>query len=185
MLDERATNGGSGKIDSIDGRLDWPVPFLGGKLRFYGAATVQLTNERPLLFQPNEERAGYMGGPLKWRANGGADWSAGRTTIGANRQYFSRYRVFSEGQIPTNPSEIKWQGSEWVKSQAYLDLYASRSFPLPDNSLLRNVELNFGLVNVFDKQPPREFGQPGGGPGYSRYGDPRGRRLELVLSAEY
>lgn len=185
VLDERATNAGSGKIDSIDGRLDWPVKFLGGKLRFYGAATLQLTNERPLLFQPNEERVGYRGGPLKWRANGGADWSAGRTTIGANLQYFSRYRVFSAGQIPTNPSEIKWQGSEWVKSQAYLDIYASRSFLLPDNSLLRNVELNFGVVNVFDKQPPREFGQPGGGPGYSRYGDPRGRRLEVVLSAEY
>jgi outer membrane receptor protein involved in Fe transport len=185
MLDERATNAGSGKIDSIDGRLDWPVSVLGGKLRFYGAATVQLTNERPLLFQPNEERVGYMRGPLKWRANGGADWSAGRTTIGANLQYFSRYRVFSEGQIPTNPTEIEWQGSKWVKSQAYLDLHASRSFPLPDTSLLRNVELNFGLVNVFDKQPPRQYGHPGTGPGYSRYGDPRGRRLELVLSAEY
>ncbi len=185
MLDERATNAGSARIDSIDGRLDWPVPLLGGKLRFYGAATVQLTNERPLLFQPDEERVGYMGGPLKWRANGGADWSAGRTTIGVNLQYFSRYRVFTEGQIPLGPTEIEWQGSEWVRSQAYLDLYASRSFPLPDNRLLRNVELNLGLVNVFDKQPPREFGQPGGGPGYSRYGDPRGRRLELVLSAEY
>jgi outer membrane receptor protein involved in Fe transport len=185
MLDERAANGGSGKIDSIDGRLDWPVPFLGGKLRFYGAATVQLTNEQPRVFEPSLERAGYRNGPLKWRANGGADWSDGRTTLGANLQYFSRYRIVEALYVNNDPSELEWQGSLWVQSQAYLDLHASRRLALRQNSLLRNVEINLGIVNVLDRQPPREFGLPGSGPGYSRYGDPRGRRLELVLSAEY
>lgn len=183
MLDERAVNGGSARVDSVDGRFEWPLRLLRGNLRLYGNATVQLTNEEPRLFEPNVERVGYRNGPLKWRANGGFDWSLGPTTIGANLQYFSRYRIV-EGPFPDSGDPGR-QGSPWVRSQAYLDLYASRHFNLPRNPLLRGVEVDVGLVNVFDKQAPREYGKPGSGPGYSRYGDPRGRRLELVVSAEY
>jgi hypothetical protein len=55
----------------------------------------------------------------------------------------------------------------------------------------RDIEVDFGIVNVFDQTPPREssfslgeFLGPSNGnyPGFSRYGDPRQRRFVLTLS---
>ncbi len=56
------------------------------------------------------------------------------------------------------------------------------------------MKVDLGVVNVFDKAPPREStyslaqfaGIPvAGPPGYSRYGDPRQRRFVLTLSAAF
>ncbi len=42
---------------------------------------------------PGFQRAGYFGYPLKWRVNGGFDWTFGSTSFGANLQFFSRYHI--------------------------------------------------------------------------------------------
>lgn len=99
-------------------------------------------------------------------------------------QFFNRYRI-SETSSPSDTISAEVQGSEWVPSQAYLDLYASHSFALPVGARLREVGMEFGIVNVLDKAPPREWGFILGEPGYSRYGDPRRRRFEFTLSSAF
>ncbi len=76
------------------------------------------------------------------------------------------------------------QGSPWVKSQAYLDLYASRRFNIGG----LDASLDLGIINVLDQSQPHELSDIwkfSGNSGYSMYGDPRRRRFELVLSAEF
>jgi outer membrane receptor protein involved in Fe transport len=48
---------------------------------------------------------------------------------------------------------------------------------------LKVVEARLGVQNLFDQQPPIDATP--GGLGYSPYGDPRGRRVELALSAHF
>jgi iron complex outermembrane recepter protein len=177
MVDARALNGGGATVDSIDVRAEWAVPLMGGRLRLYGDATWQMSNRQQRLFQPSLERAGYRRGPLEWRANGGADWAIGDTAIGVNFQFFSRYHIYDQlyGPLSTDAA----QGSHWVRSQIYADLHASRRFGLGSG---HDLTIDLGIVNVLDQAPPRETGYPLTGPGYSRYGDPRRRRFELVLS---
>jgi hypothetical protein len=55
------------------------------------------------------------------------------------------------------------------------------------------MKIDFGVINMFDKQPPRESsyslqqftGPQFGDPGFSRYGDPRLRRFQLTLSVAH
>ena len=185
VLDSRAINAGGRNIETIDGRFDWPTEFLGGRLHLYGIGTLQLHNVQRGPFVADTEFVSYNGGPLKWRANGGLDWSAGPLTIGGNVQYFGRYRIYPPNQGPfVSGLMVEIQGSKWVPSQAYFDLYASRRFHLGTGSgHLATVDL--GIVNVFDKTPPRESSFSFLGDNYSRYGDPRRRRFELALSTEF
>lgn len=184
MLDARAMNAGSTTIDSVDAQLDWPLRFLGGRLRLYGAATVQMRNRKRQLFQDDLERAGFRDGPLKLRANGGADWSIRGTTVGVNLQYFSHYRISPAAYSPIG-LDVDLQGSRWVRARTYIDLHAGRHFRLRNAGVLRGADIEVGLVNLFDQAPARETGFPIDGPGYSRYGDPRRRRIEVALSSEF
>jgi outer membrane receptor protein involved in Fe transport len=185
MIDARAINGGSLTVDSIDARLDWTAPFGAGFLRTYGSGTLQLHNKKQELFVPGEERTGYRNGPLKWRANGGAEWTLGATTIGANLQYFSRYRVYEQKYAGSSGSDILLQGSKWVRPQMYLDLFVSHRFPIRWAGSDRAVGVDLGIVNVFDQAPPYETFGLADGPQYSFYGDPRRRRLELTLNSSF
>lgn len=186
ILDSRPINAAGLRVESIDGRLDWPLPFLGGTLRLSGAATLQLHHVESSPFDADLELVGYKSGPLKWRANGGAEWTAGATTIGANLQYFSRYRILGDityeivEDLVTRP-----QGSKWIHSQAYLDLFASRRFHVPGPGGGHELTVDLGVVNVFDRRPPYESNSSFIGTSSSFYGDPRGRRFELTLSAGF
>ena len=183
-FDSRAMNGAGRVVETIDARFDWPLRFLGGRLRLYGNATWQLHNIEHRLFEPDLEHAGWNGGPLSWRANGGADWTIGAMTFGANVQYFSRYRVLVPGQPFINDLVTQLQGSERVPSQTYVDLYASRRLSIGGAGSPYELSVDLGIVNLLDTAPPRESGSIGGGT-YSRYGDPRRRRIELVLSSSF
>jgi iron complex outermembrane receptor protein len=186
-LDTRAANGGGVSVKTIDGRFDWTIPFLTGNLRLNAAATVQLHNRQLVPFEPVKERAGYLLGPLRWRANGGGEWTAGATMIGVNLQYFNRYRINdTPDQGCGCASGTTAQGSEWVKSQMYLDLYASRRFRIRGLDGEHEVSLDLGIVNVLDKAPPYEAQTVlFTGIQTSLYGDPRGRRFELGLSTSF
>jgi len=185
LFDDRGLNGAGRVVETIDARFDWPFHALGGRLRLYGNATWQLRNVERRLFVPDIERVGWNSGPLGWRANGGADWTIGATTVGANLQYFSRYRLTSQ-ELPDyiNDLVVAVQGTAWIPAQTYVDLYASRRFRMGGIGSPYALDVDFGIVNLLDSSPPREAGAVGGG-SYSRYGDPRRRRVELVLSASF
>ena len=76
-----------------------------------------------------------------------------------------------------------------MPSQTYVDLYFSWQIPSNSVPLPGDFTLDFGIINVFDKAPPRETvfqsfsgldAQP-----YSLYGDPRRRRFELALTSRF
>jgi iron complex outermembrane recepter protein len=76
------------------------------------------------------------------------------------------------------------QGSREIPSQTYVDLYTRWRLPLRE----QDVTLGFGAINIFDEAPPRETIYAASavtGPSYSRYGDPRQRRFELVVSSHF
>ena len=190
-IDARAANGGRLDVETIDGRMDWNFPFAAGTLHLASAATLQLRNEQRDLLGSVTKLAGYVAGPLRWRANGGGDWSVGRTTIGTNLQFFSRYRIQVYGSDLAK-TYAQAQGSEFVHAQLYLDLSASRRFRTHWAGSDHEMSLDFGIVDLFDHAPPYQtngsLGLPltGGDDAlYSRYGDPRRRRVELTLNASF
>jgi outer membrane receptor protein involved in Fe transport len=187
MLDSRVSNGARLEVDAIDLRVDWPLRFLGGRLRLYADATYHKRNTFEEPFQPDVNRAGYRDGPLKRRANGGFDWSRKHLTFGANLQYFGSYLVLTQGPLAdlTNESYERIQGSRQIPSQSYLDLHASWRVPFQDFGVLEELTVDLGVLNALDDSPPRENAYVFSGPGYSRYGDPRQRRFELGLSVRF
>jgi iron complex outermembrane recepter protein len=184
-LDARSMNFGSLESESIDLRVDWPLYVWGGRLRFYGDATYHMRNFHRVLLSQDFDHAGRFQGPLKWRANAGVEWSTADLTLGANVQYFGEYSIMFAGE--TAPTlETMMQGSDHIEAQTYLDVYAGWRLPNLGIDGLRDVTLELGVNNVLDARPPREttFGA-WITPSYSRYGDPRQRRFELVLSSRF
>ncbi len=195
MLDARPENAAGLKVETVDVRFEWPVPVLGGGLRLYGDATYYLRQVQTAPFQTDLERAGFLGRPLKRRANLGADFSNGPLTVGANLQYFGSYYVYPPNALErTVDLMTQLQGDDRVPPQAYVDLHVSWRATLQVAGAPRDVRVGLGVVNVFDKAPPIESsfslqqlsgtGSPGP-PGYSRYGDPRQRRIQFALSSAF
>jgi hypothetical protein len=195
VLDTRAANAAGLKVDTLDARLDWRPSVLDGRLRLYGDATYYLRQSQTAPFQADVDLVGYLGRPLARRGNVGGEWSFGQATIGANLQYFGSYRIFPTGQPAFSVSQaVALQGADRVPSQAYVDLHASWRGQLRLAGAPQDIRIDLGVINVFDKAPPRESTYSltqfsgfslAGPPGYSRYGDPRQRRFLLTLSAAF
>jgi outer membrane receptor protein involved in Fe transport len=163
------------------------MPFVrGSELQAYASITWQ-----PRLAKrfgtggPWVDTLGYINGASSWRGNIGAEWRRGPLAIDLNVQMFGTYRVTYAGELATrNPQVLRYQGREKVPSQAYVDLALRRRFRLVGfGGRTDDVDLRFGIQNVFDKRPPtiaNPFEVP-----YSTYGDARRRRFELVVSTGF
>lgn len=190
-FDSSYLNGATLEVDAIDARAEWPMSVLGGRLRLYADATYLLNNRRKEPFREDVQLAGFVNGPLKRRANGGLDWSGNRLTLGANLQYFGSRSVFLDTPEPdfTHEFSERIQGSTRLRSQSYLDLYASWRMFFGTTQGARELVLDLGVVNALDKEPPREssyFSEfADDAQGFSAYGDPRLQRFELVLTAHF
>ena len=186
MLDTRAMNGAALEVAAIDAHAEWPLRFLRGRLRLYIDGTYHMNDRQTGLFQPAVQGSGNVVGPLKWRVNGGFEWSKDPLTIGANLQYFGSSLVTLEG-LPSviNDEYVQAQGSTYVPSQIYLDLHAAWRFPMQAWGHSGILKVDLGVVNVLDRAPPRESPVFNGGPGYSPYGDPRQRRFDVALSGHF
>ena len=189
-LDDR-DNYSRSKYDMIDARLDGRWPLAKGSLRLYGDGTYYLTQRSITPVDPGVNLIGYRLYPLAWRANLGADWIVGPVTVGANLQYFGGYRLSStpKDDPAAKALDAAIQGSDRIASQAYVDLHLSWRDRLPLPGSTRDIQIDLGIVNVFDKAPPRQTGTIDGysytgppSPSYSRYGDPRLRRFLLTVS---
>jgi outer membrane receptor protein involved in Fe transport len=171
-IDARALNAGSLISETLDGRIDWRSPVAGGALRLYGDTTYYLRQLSSSPIQPSVDLVGYIRRPLRWRGNAGAEWSKGSMTIGVNAQHFDSYRVHEAVPTSNNAWREGAQGGLRVAAQTYVDVHAAWR--------LRNAQLDFGIVNVFDRAPSREALIA-----YSPFGDPRRRRFVLNLSANF
>ncbi len=134
--------------------------------------------------QDTEERVGFVDEPLKWRANGGAKWTVGRTMIGANLQFFGKYWIaVSELLFEADYNEGP-QGSKYVKAQAYIDLYKP-TLQYPLGWQRSRDERRFPVINLLGHTPPYQADPDLGGAQYSFYGDPHQSRFELTPNAKF
>jgi outer membrane receptor protein involved in Fe transport len=128
---------------------------------------------------------GASDGPLEWRGNGTVEWSTDRFSVGFNIQYYDRYRVASSATSPLDVLKEVSQGSAWIPSQTYVDLFSAYRFSLPDRGFLpRVIELRFGIEDIFDAEPPI-VSNYASNEGYSSYGDPRRRRFDLTIASRF
>ncbi|MET3528530.1 porin family protein [Phenylobacterium koreense] len=193
-FDARPQNGSELVIDTLDGQFTSSLPFGGGQLQLYGDATYFLRQSQKEPFHARIDQIAFLGRPLAWKGNMGADWTRGPVTLGANLQYYDSYRIYPPTASASAATQtIAYQGSERIPSQTYLDLRTSWRPPAGFAGAHR-ARIDFGVVNVLDKAPPREssfaltqiYGTSGPPlPGYSRYGDPRRRRFVVTLSTTF
>jgi outer membrane receptor protein involved in Fe transport len=193
-IDLSDRNAGTTIADAVDIEFDWRVPFAGdSEVQLYGSGTWHpRLKQRRRPGKPWIDRVGHFDGPLAWRGNLGAEWTQGPLSIDLNVQFFDSYRITYADPFAANEAMIfvdnvqalRYQGSERIPSQAYVDLSLKRRFELVGRlGPVDSVQVRLGVQNVFDKRPPliannREVP-------YSTYGDARRRRFELSLSSEF
>jgi iron complex outermembrane receptor protein len=191
-VDTTSFNIGRTLVEAVDIQSDYLFPTTRlGDFRLRAATTWQPRLRRQTDPQSAAvDYVGYADGPLAWRANGGADWSKGGTTLGFNVSVYGGYRVYDRLD---GPDQIKiltlWQGGTRVPAQAYVNLFATRQITFAKASgAPRELEVRFGVQNVLDHSPPVlaqrvEFGLTNFN--YSTYGDPRRRRFDISLVGHF
>lgn len=189
-VDTTSFNIGRTLVEAVDVQGDYLIQTERlGDFRLRAATTWQPHLRRRT--DPNSaalDYVGYADGPLAWRANGGADWSKGKTTLGVNVSYSGGYRLYGRSDSATEIAQLTlWQGADRAPPQAYVDLFAHRRIAFRKSGL-RDAEVRFSVQNVLDHSPP-VIAQPIGfgraGYNYSTYGDPRRRRFEVSLIGRF
>ena len=88
------------------------------------------------------------------------------------------------GCASTSANTYLRQGSTRVDSQTYHDLFLGYRFPVARPARwFENVELQMGIRNVFDKEPPLDLSNITNL--YSGFGDPRLRSYYLTLAKSF
>ena len=158
--------------------------------------------------RPGYNLVDHADGVLSWRGNGGVAWSRGNWMTGFNLQFYSAYsaylakpqtefiRIFLASVGDTAPPD--GTNASYIPPQFYLDwIVGFRSMVNLMGSEPTIIEYRFGIKNILDFQPPVVAGtyaveskNNGVNPydynplgGYGGYGDPRGRRFALTISA--
>ncbi|MXP41203.1 TonB-dependent receptor [Altererythrobacter soli] len=183
LLDTSLINALRARVKAIDVQADYSLETGVGKvsLRAVGSRSIGFKRQTGIGEQ-FRDRTGYIGGPLKWQANLGALWEISGLRVSWDSQFYSSYSVRNGADPESFDSDLNVvrQGAERVSSQTYHDL--SATFGL--NRVWRtlgNSEIAMGVQNIFDKKPPFRADING----YSTYGDPRLRRIFLVLRTSF
>jgi iron complex outermembrane recepter protein len=100
------------------------------------------------------------GGPLDWRGSARLIWELGDLTAGVTTTWYDSYK------LPNVSFVILNQGSDTIPSQSYTDVFVSYELNTPWSGG-SGTQLQAGVNNVFDEEPPIDFGS------YSNFGDPR------------
>jgi iron complex outermembrane receptor protein len=163
------------KVDTVDIDLSSQIESRRGSIRIYGSATwtpSYVIRESPL--EPWKRRGGTADGPVKWRGNAGFELRRADMQVGLNGQFVGPYKPsLTSFEAPT--IKLLLPGS--VRSQVYFDLTGGVTLPL-DSIGNERPQLRVALLNVFDRKASYDPTVLG----YSGYGDPRGRRIDVVLA---
>ena len=185
-LDLTNINLGRTRIDAIDAAYDQKFS-IGplGSFTIYARATWEPHyRQRVSDTVPTVDRVGYSDGPLEWRGNGGLEWSRGRFMLGTAAQFYGRYRAARVAMSPDAAAQlVKAQGSNHIPAQLYFDLSGGYRFAQAGASDRRVPELRWGILNIFDHRPP--VVADASGPGYSYYGDPSRRRVQVTVEIPF
>lgn len=186
-IDTRAINGGRTTVDAVDLQIDWQIPTDIGEFSARTKVTWEPRLERRKAEDiPPVNLVDFADGPLSWRGNASLGWVNGPMSLGLFAQYFGSYRAANSTFNATaiNPKLVAYQGMPNIPAQVYLDFSASRRFVTSGwAGPVRSVQVTLGVMNILDRQPPIVANPDS--QGYSTYGDPRGRRFELSVSAGF
>jgi iron complex outermembrane receptor protein len=149
LIDTTSSNIGRTFVEAVDIQGDYTIPTARlGEFRLHASATWQPhLRRRTTPESPVVDYVGYADGPLAVRANGGADWSKGATTVGFNVSVHDSYRVFDRLAGPDEIATLTlWQGARRVPVQAYVDLFATHgiTFEAAPGGL-RDLKIRFGV----------------------------------------
>lgn len=173
-------------IESYDVSLDysWATERWGSWSFAALASWLRKNESQTVANSPVFDDAGYQLG-LDWRGNATLAWELGAWSAAWTTHYYDSYKI--GGAAFTSPTALLNQGSSKVPSQTYHDVVVS--YRVDDagrgrrvSNLLSGVEVQLGIRNVFDKEPPidvQDFGSPSNL--YSVWGDPRLRSFYLSL----
>jgi hypothetical protein len=184
QIDETYLNVGRTWVNTIDLRADYRVRLgLLGSLRLYGSATWTPTLRRR--YRPDLPAVSYVGfenGALRWRGNLGIDWDCNPVALGLNAQYYAHYHAVDivPGTTIPDPAALQQAGVR-VSAQFYLDFSAVYRVAL-HGGLARSLDFRLGIENLLDHAPPVVTDTA---LGYSFFGDPRRRRVELAIAAHF
>lgn len=183
-IDATFMNAGRTTVDAVDLHVDQGFHLgRGDRLRLRGSLTwTPRLTRRIVLDGPSLHYVDTDDGPLRWRGNAGATWDHGDLTVGIDAQYYDDY--YATGSVAfLNRKTTGDLPGYYIPAQVYLDATAAYRLQVgqgPDRS--RDVEIRFGVQNLLGRDPPIVANSQ---LGYSFYGDPRGRRFELSVSARF
>ncbi len=178
-------------LEAFDVQADYTWETRLGDFTADAIFTLQPHLKQQVTADSNEiEKVGYGDGPLKWRVNAGVHWSRGALSLGWNMQYYDSYRIYAATASDYDRDVMIFnQGSEWIPTQAYHDVFGRYRFEGSGgfaSGLLKNADLRVSVQNVFNHSPPilasaatYLFG------GYSTEGDPRLRRYSIAFSKRF
>lgn len=174
------------EIEAFDAALDFKLETAAaGTFNFFAAATRQTHYRTQLLpTNPFTENAGISSAfPLKLRANAGITWTSGPWSLAWSSTYFDSYRV-ADPRSPSGQVVIANQGSTTVPSQLYNTVAASwRPTDGAHGAVLDGLQVDLGITNVFDKDPPFDAGNTIAY--YSLFADPRLRSYYLSVAKRF
>jgi iron complex outermembrane recepter protein len=184
QIDQSYLNFATTRVQAYDIQIDYSRDIGAyGTLHPYVVATAQEELTRKLVLDPAVPPINYVGdggsdGPVRWTGNMGLDWYATPgLTLSWNAQYTHSYC------LAFGCERVIAQGAAEIPAQVYHDIALTYAFSEPRDSwkMLGNTTVNFGVQNVFNKEPPIIAD----GMNYSQYGDPRLRRYSLMVRKSF
>jgi outer membrane receptor protein involved in Fe transport len=186
FIDAGPVNVSKAKVEAWDLQADYRIESQRfGSFHFYAIGTYEPEFRRQLIpTSPEYQTAGYTNGVVRWKGNGGLDWSLGGLSIGWNVQYYGSYSVRRNepGGAALDDRAVQIEGRERIPRQIYHDLTVSYRFERAPGSALSGLELRAGVQNLFDHKPP-VLANPTLLLG--AFGDPRLRRYTFSLTKHF
>jgi outer membrane receptor protein involved in Fe transport len=139
---------------------------------------------------PNVDFAGFTNsGQIKFQGNGYVAWDYRQWTAVWSTRFYSHFRV-NGPPITTSTATIIAQGGEFVPSQSYSDVLVTYRFDDRQagpsvRRLLHGLELQVGVINVFNKTPSFDLSSFVSSYGYSTWGDIRLREYRLSIKKTF
>ncbi len=187
----RTVNIAKSLMEAFDLQADYSWETRFGSFAANVMATVQpRLSQQAAPGSENIDTVGYSNGPLKWRANAGLRWSRGAWDLSWNLQYYDAYRVYTSTASATSRNNlVLGQGTEWIPTQTYHDVYGRYRFenaPGFASGLLENTELQISVQNVLNTSPPI-LASPAYYvvSGYAAEGNPRLRRYSIAFTKRF
>jgi iron complex outermembrane recepter protein len=176
-LNRTAVNVATTEVEAYDFALDYELQMMrAGTFNFFAVGTRQTRFRTQLV--PSAavvENVGITSSfPLKLKVNAGLTWRHSEWTLGWIARYFDSYLVSTNATLMANQG----QGGR-VPSQTYHDAFVTWAAGSTRSSLLADTEVQLGLKNVFNTEPPFDASS---GRLFSPYGDARMASYYLSLT---